>query len=148
MISKAPDSSRLSRRPTWLAEIRSRLRPRHPWAIVGFVHSLLSTLFACGALLHALILHTGLDRRQIVGTMAACLTGMSVFAVTGYALNGFDYLPFLELIVFAIIAAFVDTRLGRLAIDRVSEALFRTVFKVPVKMTTLRLMYVGLIAST
>jgi bacteriorhodopsin len=75
----------------WLPAISWRPKLRHPWLIVGFVHSLLSTLFAYGALLHAVILHTGLQRRQVVGTMAAALTGMGLFKIAGYALNGFDY---------------------------------------------------------
>lgn len=130
----------------WLPEIRWRPKVRQPWAVVGFVHSLLSTLFAYGALLHAVILHTGLKKRQIVGTMAACLTGMSIFKITGYATNGFDYTPFLQVIVFSIAAAFVGTWVGKLVIDRISEALFRGVFRVLVTVTALRLMYTGLFA--
>jgi uncharacterized membrane protein YfcA len=37
----------------WLPSVSWRPRLRHPWAIVGFIHSLLSTLFAYGAVLHA-----------------------------------------------------------------------------------------------
>ena len=130
----------------WLPEISWRPKIRHPWAVVGFVHSLLSTLFAYGAVLHAVILHTGLTKRQIVGTMAACLTGMSVFKITGYSVNGFDYTPFLRIIVFSVAAAFVGTWVGKLVIDRISEALFRGVFRVLVTLTALRLMYTGLFA--
>jgi len=130
----------------WLPEISWRPKIRHPWAIVGFVHSLLSTLFAYGAVFHAVILHTGLKKRQIVGTMAACLTGMSIFKITGYASNGFDYTPFLQIIVFSIAAALVGTWVGKLVIDRISEALFRSVFRLLVTVTALRLMYTGLFA--
>ncbi len=130
----------------WLPEINWRPKIRQPWAIVGFVHSLLSTLFAYGALLHAVILHTGLKRRQIVGTMAACLTGMSIFKITGYASNGFDYTPYLQIIVFSIAAALVGTWVGKLVIDRISETLFRTVFRLLVTVTALRLFYTGLFA--
>ena len=131
----------------WLPEVRWRPKIRHPWAIVGFIHSLLSTLFAYGALLHAVILHTKLDKRQIVGTMAACLTGMSVFKVSGYAINGFDYMPYIGIISCAIAAAIVGTWLGKHVIDRISELLFRTVFRVLVTVTALRLLYVGLFAA-
>jgi len=128
----------------WLPEVSWRPKLRHPWAIVGFIHSLLSTLFAYGALLHAIILHTGLKRRQIVGTMAACLTGMSIFKISGYALNGFDYTPYLRIIVFSIAAAFLGTWVGKMVIDRISEALFRAVFRGLVTITAVRLLYVGL----
>lgn len=128
----------------WLPDVPWRPRLRHPWAIVGFIHSLLSTLFAYGALLHAIILHTGLKKRQIVATMAASLTGMGLFKITGYALNGFDYAPYIRTIVFAIVAAFLGTWVGKMVIDRISEQLFRTAFRVLVTLTALRLLYTGL----
>lgn len=131
----------------WLPAVSWRPRIRHPWAVVGFVHSFLSTLFAYGALLHAVILHTGLKRRQVVATMAASLTGMGVFKISGYALNGFDYRPYLVTIVLSVIVAFVGTWVGKLLIDRVSETVFRMVFRLLVTLTALRLLLVALLAA-
>lgn len=127
----------------WLPAISWRPKIRHPWAIVGFAHSFLSTLFAYGAILHAVILHTGLTRRQVVGTMAASLTGMGVFKITGYALNGFDYTPYLLTIGLSVVVAFLGTWAGKLVIDRISETVFRTVFRVFVTVTALRLVYLS-----
>lgn len=128
----------------WLPAISWRPKLRHPWALVGFVHSFLSTLFAYGALLHAVILHTGLRRRQVVGTMAMSLTGMGVFKIAGYALNGFDYMPYLAVILCSIFAAFAGTWVGKFVIDRISEATFRFVFRALVTVTAMRLLYVAL----
>jgi uncharacterized membrane protein YfcA len=128
----------------WLPAISWRPRIRHPWAIVGFIHSFLSTLFAYGALLHAVILHTGLRRRQIVGTMAAALTGMGVLKIVGYAVNGFDYRPYLLVIAASLVAALLGTWVGKLVNDRVSEKTFRFVFKALVTVTAIRLIWVGL----
>ncbi len=130
----------------WLPEIRWRPRLRHPWLVVGFVHSLLSTLFAYGALLHAIILQTGLKKRQVVATMAAALTGMGVFKIVGYATNGFDYAPYLRTIAICILAAFFGTWIGKLVIDRIPETVFRLVFRALVTLTALRLLYAGLFA--
>ncbi|MBT8108066.1 MAG: sulfite exporter TauE/SafE family protein [Gammaproteobacteria bacterium] len=131
----------------WLPAVSWRPRVRHPWAIVGFVHSFLSTLFAYGALLHAVILHTRLTRRQIVGTMAVALTGMSIFKITGYTLNGFDYTPYLMTIALSVAAAFVGTWVGKLIIDRVSEKTFRFVFRALVTLTAIRLLYLSIANS-
>jgi uncharacterized membrane protein YfcA len=128
----------------WLPAISWRPKIRHPWAIVGFAHSFLSTLFAYGAILHAVILHTGLTRRQVVGTMAASLTGMGVFKIAGYALNGFNYTPYLLTIGLSVIVAFLGTLVGKLVIDRISELVFRTVFRALVTVTALRLVYLAL----
>ena len=128
----------------WLPQVSWRPRIRHPWAVVGFVHSFLSTLFAYGALLHAVVLHTGLARRQIVGTMAAALTGMSLFKIFGYSLNGFDYRPFVVTIVLSILAAVAGTWVGKQVIDRISESTFRFVFRALVTVTAVRLLYVNI----
>ena len=127
----------------WLPEIPWRPRLRHPWAIVGFIHSFFSTLFAYGALLHAVILHTGLGRRAVVGTMAASLTGMGIFKIAGYAWYGFDYSPYLEIIVFSVLAAFIGTWIGKLLIERISEKLFRAVFRLLVTVMAVRMLYVA-----
>ena len=79
--------------------------------------------------------------------MAASLTGMAVFKIAGYAANGFDYRPFLLAIVLSIAAAFAGTWIGKLVIDRISEATIRTVFRLLVTLTALRLLYVGLFNS-
>ena len=131
----------------WLPSVRWRPRLRQPWAIVGFAHSFLSTLFAYGAVLHSVILHTGLNKRQVTGTMAACLTGMSVFKISGYTLAGFDYRPYLVVIAWAIVAAFLGTWVGKQIIDRISESVFRLAFRLLVTVTALRLFYVAFLAA-
>ena len=127
----------------WLPDIPWRPRIRHPWLIVGFLHTLLSTLFAYGAVLHSIILHTNLERRQIVGTMAGSLTGMGVFKIAGYLFNGFDYRPYLVLIGVSVVAAFLGTWVGKRVVDRISETLFRRAFRLLVTATALRLLYVA-----
>jgi len=131
----------------WLPSVSWRPKIRHPWAVVGFTHSLLSTLFAYGAVLHSVILHTGLSRRQIVGTMAGCLSGMSVFKIIGYAWFGFDYRPYLVLIAAAIAASFIGTWVGKRLSEKLPEQGFRMVFRVLITVTALRLLYTALASS-
>ena len=127
----------------WLPQITWRPKLRHPWLLVGFVHTLLSTLFAYGALLHAVILHTKLQRRQIVGTLGGCLAGMSVFKITGYAYYGFDYSPYYAMIMAAILVSFAGTAAGKMVVDRLSEEHFRFVYRVLITVSALRLLYTG-----
>jgi uncharacterized membrane protein YfcA len=129
----------------WLPGINWRPRIRHPWAIVGFFHTLISTLFAYGALMHSVILHTGLARRQIIGTMAGALTGMGVFKIVGYAVFGFDYVPYLAMIGAALAMSFVGTAVGKWLGEGLSESRFRLAYRILVTLTALRLMYVGLL---
>jgi uncharacterized protein len=129
----------------WLPRVTWRPRVRHPWAIVGFIHTLISTMFAYGALLHSVILHTNLKRQQVVGTMAGGLTGMGVFKIAGYVMVGFDYTPYLVTIAAAIAVSFLGTAVGKQLGDRLSEDKFRLIYRVLITITALRLLYVGLI---
>jgi len=129
----------------WLPRVTWRPRVRHPWAIVGFIHTLVSTMFAYGALLHSVILHTNLKRRQVVGTMAGGLTGMGVFKIAGYVMVGFNYTPYLVTIAAAIAVSFLGTAVGKQLGDRLSEDKFRLIYRVLITITALRLLYVGLI---
>lgn len=128
----------------WLPAITWRPKLKHPWLLVGFSHSLLSTAFAYGAILQSIILHTGLNRRQVVGTVGGCLTGMGVFKIANYVLNGFDYRPYLATIAASIAVSFFGTWLGRKLVDRLSENVFRLVFRVLITLTALRLIYINL----
>lgn len=130
----------------WLPEVRWRPRLRHPWLAVGFAHALLSTLFAYGALFQSVVLHTRLERRQVIGTMAGCLVGMSAFKITGYAINGFDYSPYYRVIGACVLASVLGSWVGKRVADRVSERLFRTAYRLLVTLTALRLIWVGLLA--
>jgi len=129
----------------WLPGISWRPRVRHPWAIVGFIHTLISTMFAYGALLHSVILHTDLKRQQVVGTMAGALTGMGGFKIAGYVMVGFDYTPYLVTIAAAIAVSFVGTAVGKQLGHRMSEDKFRFIYRVLITITALRLLYVGLV---
>jgi uncharacterized membrane protein YfcA len=128
----------------WLPKINWRPRIRHPWVIVGFIHTLISTLFAYGALLHSIILHTDLKRQQVVGTMAGGLTGMGVFKIAGYVFYGFDYSPYLVTIAAAVGVSFLGTAVGKKLGSRLSEEKFRLIYRVLITITALRLLYVGL----
>ena len=129
----------------WLPKVTWRPRIRHPWVIVGFIHTFISTLFAYGALLHSIILHTDLKRQQVVGTMAGGLTGMGVFKIAGYVFYGFDYSPYLVTIAAAVAVSFLGTAVGKKLGSRLSEDKFRLIYRVLITITALRLLYVGLL---
>ncbi len=128
----------------WMPRLSWQPRIRHPWAIVGFLHTLFSTLFAFGAVLHSVVLHTRLSRHQILGTMAGCLTGMGVFKIAGYVFYGFDYSPYLFIIVVAIVVSFIGTWVGKLLVDKIPEDKFRIGFRLLITVIALRLLYSSL----
>ena len=106
----------------WLPRISWRPAIPSPWAVVGFLHSFISTLFAYGAILQAVIIHTRLGRHAVIATTAAALFGMSVFKIVGYVVVGFDYSPYLP--GYCLLAGSRGGRhLGRPAVHRAN---FRT----------------------
>ena len=129
----------------WLPKVTWRPRIRHPWVIVGFIHTLISTMFAYGALLHSVILHTDLKRQQVVGTMAGGLTGMGIFKIAGYVFYGFDYSPYLVTIAAAVGVSFLGTAVGKMLGSRLSEDKFRLIYRVLITITAIRLLYAGLL---
>jgi uncharacterized membrane protein YfcA len=129
----------------WMPKLEWEPKFRHPWVIVGLMHSLLSTLFAFGVILHSVMLHTKLSRHQILGTMAGSLTGMAIIKISGYAYYGFDYSPYRFIIAAAIVVSFIGTWVGKSLVDKISEDKFRIGFRVLITITALRLMYVGLV---
>ena len=73
--------------------------------------------------------------------------GMGIFKISAYTLNGFDYRPYLLIIGLSILAAFAGTWVGKMIIDRISERVFRLVFRLLVTVTALRLLYVAVTYS-
>jgi uncharacterized membrane protein YfcA len=129
----------------WLPDVSWRPKLKHPWVIVGFFHSLLSAMFAYGALFHSIILHTGLARRQIVATMAGCFVGMSIFKISSYAYFGFDFRPYFLIIVASIFSSLIGSWVGKRMSERLPEVSFRLIYRILITVTALRLLYTALL---
>ena len=111
-----------------------------------------STLLIGSTLSRAVVFRQHVDWRIagpfLVGSIVAvALTGMSLFKILGHTFNGFDYRLFAAVIVLSVLAAFLGTWVGKRINDRVSESLFRFVFRALVTVTALRLLYVNLANS-
>jgi uncharacterized membrane protein YfcA len=76
--------------------------------------------------------------------MAGCLTGMGVFKIAGYVYYGFDYSPYLFIIVAAIVVSIIGTWVGKLLVDKIPEDKFRIGFRVLITVIALRLLYSSL----
>lgn len=126
---------------TWLPKPRIDVKIKHPFFIVGILHSLLSTLFAYGALLHPLIFRTSLNKTQITATLAGSLFAMGILKIAGYVTFGFDYLQYADLIIAATLSGFAGTWVGKHLHHRISEQLFRQVFKTLMTLFALRLLF-------
>ncbi|MEM7432877.1 MAG: sulfite exporter TauE/SafE family protein [Pseudomonadota bacterium] len=127
----------------WLPAVKWRPKSDAPWLVVGLGHTFFSTIFAYGAILHAFALFISEKRKEVIGTMAGCLVAMSIFKISGYIWVGFDYMPYLHIVVASFLVSFLGSWVGKRIGEFVSEPAFRLTYRVLVTITALRLIYVA-----
>ena len=125
----------------WLPGIKLSGDIPKPFFLIGVIHSFMSTVFAYGGVFHAVILRTGLEKMQITATLGGSLFVMGLMKLAGYASIGFDYMPYIYVIVVAVIVSIFGTWLGKRVTHHISEQLFRLVFKLIMTLFGVRLLY-------
>ncbi len=130
----------------WYPITQWRIPLKHPFFPVGIAHSFIDTIFGAGALLQPAILRTGLTKLEITGTLAACLILMDVMKMTGYVGFGFNYLDYLPHIITGMLAGIAGTWAGKRITHRMSDAVFRRVFKLLIMAVAIRFIVKGLAA--
>jgi len=125
----------------WAPDMQWRPTRRRPFLLIGTIQAFLSTLFGFGALIQSLILHTGLGRLQVTGTLAVCFTALTMFKLIGFVLLGFAFGPYLKIIAIALVTTAIGSWCGKLVAVRISERQFRTGFRVVITIGALRLLY-------
>lgn len=125
----------------WMPPVPWRIPLQHPFFAVGIVHSCLSAMFSFGGIMQPLMMRTGLDKMQIIATLAVALLFMNLAKIAGYVAFGFDFAPYLLLIGAALLAGVAGARVGKHVAERVSEARFRLVFRIMMTALALQLLY-------
>ena len=125
----------------WMPKVEWGSRIPTPFFWVGVIHSFISTLFSFGGLFQPLMLRAALTRLQVVGTLAAGLVFMNVLKLSAYSYYGFDYGPYFNVILGAILAAIPGAYLGKKTLHQVSEEKFRLIFRLILTCFALRLLY-------
>ena len=125
----------------WVPPLPWRIPLRHPFFVVGIVHSFLSAMFSFGGVMQPLMMRAQLDRMQVIATLAVSLLFMNLAKISGYMMFGFDFRPYLLLIGTAMLAGIAGAGVGRQLAERVPEEKFRLVFKVIMTVLAVRLLY-------
>ena len=127
----------------WTPTLKLKVPLKHPFFLVGGIHSFVGTIFGIGAFLQPAILRTNLVKVQITGTLAACLATMDLMKISGYVSFGFRYEDYIPHIVLATVAGFFGTWVGKRVTHHVSESTFRLVFRWLITLVALRMLYRG-----
>jgi uncharacterized protein len=125
----------------WWPEVKFKREIPHPFFLVGLIHSFLSALFSFGGLFQPVMVRTKLNKMQITATLASGLMVMNFFKISGYATFGFDFKPYLSVIVLAILVSFPAAKMGKALLHKISEQQFRRVFKIIMTVFAFRLLY-------
>ncbi len=105
-------------------------------AVTGFLNT---TVGATGPLQGPFYTDLGLTRHQIVGTFAACQSLGHTIKIGLFAVAGFVFLEHWAVLLVLSAGVLVGTGLGSLLLDRVSEPLFRGLYKAVLSAVALRL---------
>ncbi len=113
--------------------------PGH-FAVLGALQTGLSLFVgATGPLTNAFLLRQGLSKDRLVITSGLLMAITHLFKILVFGLIGFAFAPYLPLIAGMIVAVTVGSYAGTRLRRRLSEALFRKIFKVLVTVLALRL---------
>jgi uncharacterized membrane protein YfcA len=125
----------------WVPDINFKREIPHPFFLIGLLHSFLSALFSFGGLFQPVMVRTKLNKLQITATLAAGLMFMNAFKIVGYVTFGFDFSPYMVVMLLAILVAFPAAKLGKAMLHKISEKQFRQVFKIIMTIFAARLLY-------
>jgi len=127
----------------WAPKVSFKLKIPHAEVLVGSVHAFLSTAFSFGGFMQAAIFRKSFNRMQVTATIAACSCAMTLVKIPSYAAFGFDYKPYIGVILACWIMALPGTWIGRHFLNRMPEVLFQYGFKTMLTVVGLRLIWIA-----
>ncbi|NIB43491.1 sulfite exporter TauE/SafE family protein [Pseudomaricurvus alkylphenolicus] len=108
---------------------RLQWKIRYPFYWVGKLHAFLSTLFGYGGLFQATMMRTPLSNQQITATLASCFLALELMKITSYSLLGFNYGPYLGIILVTACGAIPASYVGRQLAGAVNASVYRLAYK-------------------
>ena len=106
-----------------------------------------TTMFvgATGVLIAPFVLAAGKNRQEIVATHATLMTIQHSCKVIVFGFLGFAFGPYIPLLIGLLIFGLAGTFIGKLALNRLPEHLFRSILKFILTALAARLLYSGAI---
>lgn len=109
---------------------------------VGMISGALGILVgATGPFLAGFFLRDDLNKKEVVASKAACQFIVHLLKFPAFIYLGYDYLSNWPILVTLVIAVIIGTRFGVHILDKVSERLFKMLFKSVLIFAALRLLY-------
>lgn len=128
----------------WAPPMSSKLKIPFGNVTIAAIHSTLSTAFSFGGLIQGLLFRQGFDRFTITATLAVTVFVMTLFKIPAYAVFGFDYSPYLSLIIVCWLLAPIGTWIGKRFLFAMPETVFQYGYKILLTAVAIRLIWVAL----
>ncbi len=119
---------------------RVRWQLKYPFLWIGTLHSFFSTMFGYGGVFQAAMLQTTLGNLQITATLATSFLVLELMKIGSYAMGGFDYQPYLGIVVAAACGALPASLIGRRMAHKVTTTFYRTAQKVIVGLIAINIL--------
>jgi uncharacterized membrane protein YfcA len=102
-----------------------------------------TTMFvgATGPVIAPFVIAASKDRNQIIGTHAALMSIQHAFKVITFGFLGFTFAAYIPLLIGLLVFGFAGTYMGKLALNRLPEQMFRVLLNGVLTLMALRLMY-------
>ncbi|MDJ0973045.1 MAG: sulfite exporter TauE/SafE family protein [Planctomycetota bacterium] len=118
-----------------------RLGPTPAMAAAGIVGGTFGVVVgANGPLIAPFLLHSEMKKEQLVATQAMCAAWLHVIKIVAFSTIGFAVLEHGEVILPLGVVVILGAFAGRWALSRISEARFRSLYRIVLTLLALRLM--------
>lgn len=129
---------------TWLPNLQSRSASKVKFFFVGILTTIV-TMFVggTGVLVGAFVSPACPEKNQFVSTHSVVMTIQHGLKIITFAFIGFAFGPYLALLVGLVSLSFLGSYVGKLALNRLPERVFRIALKVTLTVLALQLLYTG-----
>ena len=128
----------------WVPKLAQFGPERGRFVFVGFVVTFLGIFIsATGTLLAAFTAAIAPDRRNHIATLGGLMTIVHIAKLAAFAALGVSFGNYGPLIAVMIATSFVGTYIGRYALDRIPERIFRIAIQVMLTRLSLRLIWMA-----
>lgn len=130
---------------TWAPNLQSTSTGKFKFFFVGVLTTIV-TMFVggTGVLVGAFVAPACPKRQQFVSTHAVVMTIQHGLKIAVFALLGFAFGPYIPLLIGLVLFSFLGSYAGKLALNRLSERVFRAALKAVLTVLSLQLLYTAL----
>lgn len=129
----------------WVPTLKALAVKKFTFLGIGVVGAF-TTMFvgATGPLITPFVIAISKGRKQVVGTHACLMTIQHTFKLIVFGFIGFGFFPYIPLIISLIIFGFIGTYIGKLALNRIPENIFRVTLKLVLTIMALKLFFTAI----